>query len=120
MSASKILEATAAAGGAGADAGGAPFDSTTMAASCCWPPADVDASELVLLTAMRTSSCDPGDGMVMFAEGAAMMDAGVPEMAFKADAVAEESSAAEAGTTSDANSGGSAVRTRRFFPETWV
>ena len=37
MSASKILEAASAAGGAGADAG-TPFDSTTMAASWCWPP----------------------------------------------------------------------------------
>ena len=121
MSASKILEAASAAGGAGADAG-TPFDSTTMAASSCWPPADVDASELVLLTAMKVSSCDPADQMIMF-DDAAMAGAGVPEIAFRGDAAAEESSAADDGVSqsSDADVGGiTAVQTRRFFPETWV
>jgi len=121
MSASKILEAASAGGGAGADAG-TPFDSTTMAASSCWPPADVDASELVLLTAMKVSSCDPADRMMMF-DDAAMADAGVPEIALRGDAVAQESSAADDGVSepSDADVGGTtAVQTRRFFPETWV
>ena len=120
MSASKILEATAAAGGAGAGAG-APFDPTNMAASRCYPPADVDASELVLLTAMETSSCDPAEReMMLFAEDAVMADAGVPEMASARDDVRGASEAAEAETSSDGDSGGTAVRTRRFFPETWV
>ena len=120
MSASKILEAASAAGGAGADAG-TPFDSTTMAASWCWPPADVDASELVLLTAMKTSSCDPADRMMMF-DDAAMAGAGVQEIAFRGDAAVQESSAADDGVPepSDADVGGTAVQTRRFFPETWV
>ena len=121
MSASKILEAASAGGGAGADAG-TPFDSTTMAASSCWPPADVDASELVLLTAMKVSSCDPSDRMMMF-DDAAMADAGVPEIALRGDAAAQESSAADDGVSepSDADVGGTtAVQTRRFFPETWV
>jgi CD109 antigen len=95
MSASKILEAASAGGGAGADAG-TPFDSTTMAASSCWPPADVDASELVLLTAMKVSSCDPSDRMMMF-DDAAMADAGVPEIALRGDAAAQESSTADDG-----------------------
>ena len=77
MSASKILAASAAAGGAGADAG-TPFDSTAMAASWCWPAADIDETELVLLTAMKTSSCDPTERMMMFDVDVAMMDDGVP------------------------------------------
>jgi len=128
MSASKILEAASAAGGAGADAG-TPFDSTTMAASSCWPPADVDASELVLLTAMKTSSCDPTERMMMFDGDVAMMDDGVPEMAFKseaaetasADSGAESSSSSADSGSADSDSGGAAeTRTRKFFPETWV
>ena len=128
MSASTILAASAAAGGAGADAG-TPFDSTAMAASWCWPPADVDASELVLLTAMNTSSCDPTERMMMFDGAVAMMDDGVPEMAFKNEAVetasadsgAESSSASADSGSADSDSGGAAeTRTRRFFPETWV
>lgn len=128
MSASKILAASAAAGGAGADAG-TPFDSTAMAASWCWPAADIDETELVLLTAMKTSSCDPTERMMMFDGDVAMMDDGVPEMAFKSEAAetASADSGAESSSTSadsgsaDSDSGGAAeTRTRKFFPETWV
>jgi hypothetical protein len=115
LSASRILAATAAAGGVGdQDPPVPPFDSSaSMDVPSCYPPADIDVSELVFLTPARTSSCAPSAAAAMFDSAVA----GVPEMAFAAkseEAFDQESASSQESPSETLDT----VRT--FFPETWV
>ena len=121
MSASKVLQAVAEINGDDIDISFDPA-SSMFGSSSCYPPADIDASEITVLTAMKTLACLPNQGGMfggMYEDDMAMMD-GVPEMAFAAMDERMESADADTGASSDSSSDTGKIQTRRFFPETWL
>ena len=126
MSASKVLQAAAATLGVSETDGDTTFDPMSQMSGGvqCYPPADIDATQVLLVTAMKTNTCVPnGFGGMIEDEMMMAMPLAAPEMAFKSN-VAETDTAGASALSADADDSDSSptetIQTRRFFPETWV
>jgi len=126
MSASKVSQAAAATLGVSETDGDTTFDPMSQMSGGlqCYPPADIDATQVLLVTAMKTNTCVPnGFGGMIEDEMMMAMPLAAPEMAFKSN-VAETDTAGASALSADADDSDSSptetIQTRRFFPETWV